>query len=351
MDFRNLLGKLNQLNESVEVVAEEADSKSTRTSDQVADALNAKGVKYSPEKEKELIKMIGDELKNMGMNEKQIRYLMSYDEDFIGDTLSGVDREAGEGIEEGAFDGKSREELLKMKAEAEAWFKKNPGGIGSHADGTADFMKDTEQMQMQQHLKDIEDALEKVGEGYANESPEDFDRNSFRESFETMVEAKKKSKKKMPMDDNGTPNDKSDDKPAFLKGKKDTSKKDATDKDAKPAKGLSAKQKKLPPGLQKAIASKKGKTESVVTAKKKAVAESIGAMQEEKPLTFKDLLGIVKESGGQQKIDCVDTTLWSWAQRVANAKYEGAKAEVFAGMLYERNGGRFEMHDILSEDK
>jgi len=74
-----------------------------------------------------------------------------------------------EEVEEGAFDGKSREELLKMKAEAEAWFKKNPGGIGSHADGTADFMKDTEQMQMQQHLKDIENALEKVGEGYANE--------------------------------------------------------------------------------------------------------------------------------------------------------------------------------------
>jgi hypothetical protein len=59
-------------------------------------------------------------------------------------------------------------------------------------------------------------------------------------------------KNKMPMDDNGTPNDKSDDKPAFLKGKKDTSK-----KGDKPAKGLSAKQKKLPAGLQAAIAKKK----------------------------------------------------------------------------------------------
>jgi hypothetical protein len=57
---------------------------------------------------------------------------------------------------------------------------------------------------------------------------------------------------KMPMDDNGTPGDKSDDKPAFLKGKKDTSK-----KGDKPAKGLSAKQKKLPAGLQAAIAKKK----------------------------------------------------------------------------------------------
>jgi len=66
-------------------------------------------------------------------------------------------------VDEGMYDGKSREELLKMKAEAEAWFKKNPGGIGSVADNTADFLRDTEQMQMQQHLDSINDALEKLG--------------------------------------------------------------------------------------------------------------------------------------------------------------------------------------------
>jgi len=70
---------------------------------------------------------------------------------------------------------------------------------------------------------------------------------------QAVIEAEEVNEKnKMPMDDNGTPNDKSDDKPAFLKGKKDTSK-----KGDKPAKGLSAKQKKLPAGLQAAIAKKK----------------------------------------------------------------------------------------------
>jgi hypothetical protein len=80
--------------------------------------------------------------------------------------------------------------------------------------------------------------------------------------------------------------------------------------------------------------------------KKKTVKESV-----ENILSFKDMIKLVQESGGQQAIDPIDTTLFAWAQRVAASKYtESAKAEVFAGMLYERNGGRFEMYDVLSED-
>jgi hypothetical protein len=80
--------------------------------------------------------------------------------------------------------------------------------------------------------------------------------------------------------------------------------------------------------------------------KKKTVKESV-----ENVLSFKDMIKLVQESGGQQAIDPIDTTLFAWAQRVAASKYtESAKAEVFAGMLYERNGGRFEMYDVLSED-
>jgi hypothetical protein len=71
----------------------------------------------------------------------------------------------------------------------------------------------------------------------------------------------------------------------------------------------------------------------------------------ENVLSFRDMIKLVQESGGQQAIDPIDTTLFAWAQRVAASKYtESAKAEVFAGMLYERNGGRFEMYDVLSED-
>jgi hypothetical protein len=91
---------------------------------------------------------------------------------------------------------------------------------------------------------------------------------------------------------------------------------------------------------------KKDKNESVVRSKR-VVAESTDNV-----LSFRDMIKLVQESGGQQAIDPIDTTLFAWAQRVAASKYtESAKAEVFAGMLYERNGGRFEMYDVLSENQ
>lgn len=62
------------------------------------------------------------------------------------------------------------------------------------------------------------------------------------------------------------------------------------------------------------------------------------------------MIRLVQESGGQQQIDPVDQELWQWAQRVAVQKFvEGAKAEMYAGLVYERMGGVFEMYDILSE--
>lgn len=152
----------------------------------------------------------------------------------------------------------------------------------------------------------------------------------------------KEAKKKMPMDDNGTPNDKSDDKPAFLKGKKDTSKKGADSKDDKPEKGLSAKQKKLPAGLRNAIAKKKGKTESVVTTKK-AVAES---------MSFLDAIKIVKESNGEMKVNAVDTAIWNWAKRVAASKVTegGVKQEAYAAKVYESKGGVWDVtRTVISE--
>ena len=79
--------------------------------------------------------------------------------------------------------------------------------------------------------------------------------------------------------------------------------------------------------------------------KKKTVKESI-----ENILSFKDMIKLVQESGGQQQIDAVDQELFAWAQRVAKQKIgEGLKADVYAGMVYERMGGVFEMYDVLSE--
>jgi hypothetical protein len=64
------------------------------------------------------------------------------------------------------------------------------------------------------------------------------------------------------------------------------------------------------------------------------------------------MVKLVQESGGQQQIDAKDDALFQWAQRVAVSKLgEGVKAELYAGLIYERNGGVFEMYDVLSETK
>ena len=175
----------------------------------------------------------------------------------------------------------------------------------------------------------------------------------FKSKFMKMVEAKKaeaadkkKADKKKKMDEGA--------KPDFLDLDKDGDKKEpmksaAGDKgDDKTAdkKGLSDKQKKLPPGLQKAIA-KKTEGKMMPKGKKQAVKESV-----ESNLSFKEMMALVVESGGQQQIDPTDNQLWAWAQRVARTKIgEGMKADIYAGMVYERMGGAFEMYDVLSEQR
>jgi hypothetical protein len=176
----------------------------------------------------------------------------------------------------------------------------------------------------------------------------------FKSKFMKMVEAKKEEaadkKKKMAKKEKMAEGA----KPDFLDIDKDGDKKEPMKKAAgekgndKPAdkKGLSDKQKKLPPGLQKAIASK---TESAMMpkGKKKTVKESV-----ETKLSFKQMVQLVQESGGQQQIDPVDKALFTWAERVAQSKLgEGMKADLYAGLVYERNGGVFEMYDVLSESR
>jgi len=214
------------------------------------------------------------------------------------------------------------------------------------------------------HAKDSKDyekahgkgSVTRVKDGKKVESIEP----QFKSKFMKMVEAKKeeseaaakkkkedKKKKMAKIMDEGA-------KPDFLDLDKDGDKKEpmksaAADKgDDKTAdkKGLSDKQKKLPPGLQKAIA-KKTEGKMMPKGKKQAVKESI-----ETNLSFKEMMALVVESGGQQQIDPVDNQLWAWAQRVARTKIgEGMKADVYAGMVYERMGGAFEMYDVLSEQR
>jgi hypothetical protein len=160
---------------------------------------------------------------------------------------------------------------------------------------------------------------------------ESIDTEEFKGKFAKMVEAKKENKdaKKKPMKEAA--------KPDFLDVDKDGDKKEPMKKAAKEAgkgekkdgkKGMSAKQEKF-------------------FGKKKTVKESV-----EGKLTFKDMVKLVQESGGQQRIDAKDEVLFSWAQRVAAAKFtESTKQEVYAGLVYERMGGVFEMYDVLAEDQ
>ena len=122
------------------------------------------------------------------------------------------------------------------------------------------------------------------------------------------------------------------------------------DMDGEIVEAQSAKQKAA---FKKMLDKKKGKTsddkemdEAKETKKKKeTVKESV-----EPKMSFVDMYKMVKESGGQQAIDPMDDVLWNWANRVAVSKVEETnKQEIFAAMLYERNGGRFEMYDVVEK--
>jgi hypothetical protein len=167
----------------------------------------------------------------------------------------------------------------------------------------------------------------------------------FKSKFMKMVEAKKeeadkkKVEKKKKMEEGS--------KPDFLDLDKDGDKKEpmksaADDKgDDKPAgkKGMSDKQAKY--------FGKKTESAMMPKGKKRPVKESV-----EQKLTFKDMVQLVQESGGQQQIDAVDQELFAWAQRVAKSKFqESTKADLYAGLVYERMGGVFEMYDVLAEQK
>jgi hypothetical protein len=220
------------------------------------------------------------------------------------------------------------------------------------------------------------------------------------------------------MDDNGTPDDKSDDKPAFLKKKKVKEAAEIITAEKMPkkkdilmmcSKGMKVNEicKKYPNCDQKKLkemceacmseVKAKKKNESVNEAKdgkmpskahvkkmckdgmtkaemckmhpdcdqpklkamiddckkemKESVNESVEVIKDPSNMSFVEMLKLVKESGGQQQIDPVDETLWNWAQRVATSKVEESeKAEIFAGLIYERNGGHFEMYDVMDED-
>jgi hypothetical protein len=164
----------------------------------------------------------------------------------------------------------------------------------------------------------------------------------FKSKFMKMVEAKKaeaadkkKADKKKKMEEAMDPVGKEDD------DVNNDGKKDKTDDYLKNRRNA----------VSKAVGGKKDakvkESAMMPKGKKRPVKESV-----ESNLSFKEMMALVVESGGQQQIDPVDNQLWAWAQRVAKTKIgEGMKADIYAGMVYERMGGAFEMYDVLSEDR
>jgi hypothetical protein len=206
-----------------------------------------------------------------------------------------------------------READAKQDKETKAYEKKHPGSVTRVKDGKK---------------------VESIDESSAAQK-------AAREKFMSMVKGKKKSVEESA---------KADD--AEAKKKKEEKKKKVAkimDEGAKPDFLDMDKDGDKKEPMKKAVADKKSDApkKGVNPFAKKTVKESV-----EPKLTFKEMIKLVQESGGQQSIDPIDAKLFAWAQRVASAKFnESAKQEVYAGLVYERNGGRFEMYDVLSEDQ
>jgi hypothetical protein len=123
-------------------------------------------------------------------------------------------------------------------------------------------------------------------------------------------------------------------KPDFLDLDKDGNKKEPM-KSAAKSKGGDSKE-----GGKKGMSPAQAK----FFGKKKAVKESV------ERLTFGRALQIVKESQGTMQIDPVDSALWNWANRVGTSKFtESAKAQAFAAATYEKMGGEWDLHKIVTE--
>jgi len=173
--------------------------------------------------------------------------------------------------------------------------------------------------------KDLEDMAGTKHKGLPEKKKakkeESFDAEAFRNTFESLVAEAKAKPDYLDMDGDGD--------------KKEPMKKAIKDKKKNPF----AK-----------------KEESVEESKDEKTDEACSSSMKKKKKKYKEsfqfveMMKMVKESGGQQAIDPLDDVLWTWANRVATSKIEeSSKAELYAAMVYERNGGRFEMYDVVEK--
>ena len=116
-----------------------AESPEDRTSYQVAKILHDKGIKYDANKEDDIISAIGMVLvKSLDMSPKQARHMISYDEDFVSDTLQelgNMDEESMSNAEPSMEKPNSKEiaEVVKSFYDKETGkFPKGETGVVTH---------------------------------------------------------------------------------------------------------------------------------------------------------------------------------------------------------------------------
>jgi hypothetical protein len=294
MDFKSIISKISSLNDEVKTIAAPVLPQSVQLNEDAQLRVLSGRTTYVAEAKKKAEEKKDEEVK---------------EEMKVGDTK------------------KTAKGGTVTKTEKGITHKAAPGNYGGSDD------KDTD--------PDADDDAPKGKKG-RKRSNEAIDAEAFKGKFAKMVEAKKDEtkddKKKKPMKEAAKPDFLDIDKDG---DKKEPMKKAAADKGDKPAgkKGMSAKQEKF--------FGKKTESKMMPKGKKRPVKESV-----ETKLSFKQMVQLVQESGGQQQIDPIDKELFNWANRVAASKLgEGMKAELYAGLIYERNGGVFEMYDVLSEDQ
>ena len=264
------------------------------------------GITYSGDNEREMIGQIAKYMKDQGESSRTIRYYMN-DDDFVADTLSDLrsaSMESQQGMAEGSKpdfldvdkDGDKKEPMKKAAKEAKKDDDKKDGKKGMTAKQAKYFgKKKTNESQVDEFF---------YFDGPGSSSKKDRDHGE-----DELARREKKGIK-------------------------------ATDPDYK--------QKDDPRyGGRYKVAGPKGKLPESQRGSKKTVKESF-----EPKMSFRDMMKLVVESGGQQQIDPLDKALFAWATRIAKNKLgEGTKGEVYAGLVYERMGGLFEMYDVLSEDQ
>jgi len=337
MDFKSLITKISSMDDQISTVAAPVLDKAVQLNEDAALRVLAGQSTYVAEAKKKKEEDVKEEMK---VGDKK----PSSTGGTIEKTATGIKHHAGKNYggsktepEDDDEDDKPKKKAKKESVEPE--FKSK-------------FMKMVE-AKKDEKIKAKKDKKQEVKEG----SKPDF------------LDIDKDGDKKEPMKKAAA--DKGDDKPAGKKGmsdkqakyfgkKVDEAKKKSDDYDytsgpefdSRRDEPYDEKSKPTPKGeLGKAFRKKLGipekKTESAMMpkGKKRPVKESVEAK-----LSFKQMVQLVQESGGQQQIDPLDKSLFNWATRVATSKLgEGMKAELYAGLIYERNGGTFEMYDVLSE--